>query len=289
MIALQSSPAILHAQPDPAQFPDSLALKDGSTARGLIVANTAHEVVLQQATGETAYPKREIVRIFDNANDEFTAVLDQGKLPPWSVIANDLRTHDQIRTLEEIPATTVDKGEFQNVPYRSFRVNQDVELNIYGDPNDPAALEIGVFGSRSGDEELRQLLRSYLAGFLTTRAEIAALYSLDLDGGEASAGDMTLEITPKDAPDAYGAWWISLYNRKTLDDVRLSDDQYARLTLPVEEVLDPDGRVRAKDWTPEQLSETRRLETTDGQTVLLRGFYRDENGTFRLVTQPTAN
>ena len=57
---------------------------------------------------------------------------------------------------------------------------------------------------------MRKVLRGYLAGFLTTRDEIKALYSLNLDKGIAEASDLTLEITPKDAPDAYGAWWVSL-------------------------------------------------------------------------------
>ena len=55
---------------------------------------------------------------------------------------------------------------------------------------------------------VRKILRGYLAGFLTTREEIAALYSLNLNKGITQAGNIILEITPKDAPDAYGAWWV---------------------------------------------------------------------------------
>ena len=74
----------------------------------------------------------------------------------------------------------IDVADFRNVPYKSFRVNEDVELNIYGDPENPAGVELGIYGPQSADKKLRKLLRGYLAGFLTTREEIAALYSLGL-------------------------------------------------------------------------------------------------------------
>jgi hypothetical protein len=175
--------------------------------------------------------------------------------------------------------------DFKNVPYKSFRVNNDVELNIYGDPENPAGVELGIYGPRSGDMRLRKILRGYLAGFLTTREEIGALYSLNLDKGIAQAGNLTLEITPKDAPDAYGAWWVSLYNRKDLQRVRLSDAEYAKLVRPVNEVIDKRGRVISGGWSEKDARKSKKVNKLGGETkVLLRGFYRDDNGTFRLIT-----
>ena len=81
----------------------------------------------------------------------YTEMNRKGKLPSWRVIANDLRTHDTIKSLVEIPATVIDNGEFKNVPYKSFRVNNDVELNIYGDPENPAGIELGIYGPKSGE------------------------------------------------------------------------------------------------------------------------------------------
>jgi hypothetical protein len=274
----------LRAGDDSHREPDTVILKDGTKLRGLIVKNTASEVILQHEFHEHIIPKSDILRIDDHPDILYTDVPRRGDLPSWRVIANDLRTHDNIKSVLEIPATMIDTGVFQRVPYKSFRVNRDIELNIYGDPNDPAGIELGIYGTNSGNTKLRRMLRGYLAGFLSTRKEVAALYSLDLNGGIARAGNLTLEITPKDAPDAYGAWWISLYHEKALDEARLSEAEYARLTKPLEEVIDPKGRVRAR-WTPQEVAMSERVEDDDAP-VLLRGFYRDRKGEFRVIEDP---
>jgi hypothetical protein len=243
-------------------------------------------VLLQEEFGERSYPKSEIVRIRDEADIGiiFTDIDRKGDLPSWRVMANDLRTHDEIKSLVEIPATTITVGEFRNVPYKSFRVNRDIELNIYGDPNDPAGMEIGIYGARKNDAKLQKNLRAYLAGFLTTRKEIAALYGLDFKGGEATAGNITFEITPPTGDDAFGAWWVSLYNLKDLAAVRMDDAKYAALTKPADEVIDRKGRVIAQGWTKNDLEKSARLDSLGKQTrVLLRGFYRDSKGDFQLL------
>jgi len=281
--------SVLQAADDSFRAPDSLVLTDGTIVRGLIIKNSWDSVLIQQENRELNFPKSKIVRINDNTDAEalYTDINRRGKLPSWRVIANDLRTHDPVKSLVEIPATVIDVGDFKNVPYKSFRVNDDVELNIYGDPENPAGIELGIYGSRSADKKLRKTLRGYLAGFLTTRQEIAALYSLGLEKGITQVGNLTFEITPKDAPDAYGAWWVSLYNRKDLDRVRLSDAEYARLVRPVNEVIDKKGRVISGGWTRKDAHLSRKMQGGGGSAkVILRGFYRDDNGVFRLITEP---
>jgi hypothetical protein len=211
----------------------------------------------------------------------------KGRLPSWRVIANDLRTHDAVKSLVEIPATVIDVADFRNVPYKSFRVNEDVELNIYGDPENPAGVELGIYGPRSVDKKLRKLLRAYLAGFLTTREEIAALYSLGLSKGKTQVGNIIIEITPAHAFDAYGAWWVSLYNPTALDKVRLSDSEYKRLVRPFDEVIGKKGRVISGGWSRKDAERSRKVRAEGSSAkVIMKGFYRDDNGVFRLITEP---
>lgn len=279
-------PTMIRAADDSFHAPDSIVLKDGRTIRGLIIKNSVDSVLLQEEFGEQSYPKSEIVRIRDEADIGvlFTDITRKADLPSWRVMANDLRTHDEIKSLVEIPATTVTTGEFRNVPYISFRANRDIELNIYGDPNDPAGVELGIYGSRKNNVKLQKALRSYFAGFLTTRQEIAALYGLDLRKGIATAGDLTFETTPPTADDAFGAWWISLYNRKDLEAARLPEAKYLELTKPAHEVIDRNGRVIAQGWTEKDVEEVEHHKALHGEEkVLLRGFYRDANGDFRLL------
>ena len=268
------------------QAPDTLVLHDGRTIHGLIIKNSVDSVLMQEEFEENSYNKGDIVRILDEPDlgIAFTDIERKGTLPSWRVIANDLRTHDTIKSLVEIPATAITVGDFKNVPYLSFRVNGDIEMNIYGDPENPAGLELGIYGHRAGDKKLQHSLLSYLAGYLTTRAELAALYSLGFKSGLKKAGDITFEITPRTAPDAYGAWWISLYNVKALDRVRLTDAKYAALTKPVHDVIDSTGRVIGGSWTGKELAQSERLMKLHGNaSILPRGFYRDAKGDFRIL------
>jgi len=276
------------AADDSFKAPDSIVLKDGRTIRGLIVKNSVDSVLIQEEFSENTYPKSEIVRIRDEADIGvlFTDITRRGDLPSWRVMANDLRMHDEIKSLVEIPATTISIGDLRNVPYKSFRVNRDIELNIYGDPNDPSGVELGIYGGRKSNTKLQKVLRAYLAGFLTNRAELKALYGIDLKGGKAVAGDITFKISPPTEPDAFGAWWVSLLNLKDLNAIRLSDAEYAKLTRPADEVIDRSGRVIAKGWTKNDLEAVEGHKVINGQSgVLLRGFYRNANGDFQLLKE----
>ena len=288
LIAL-NLPAGLRAADDPDRSPDTLHLLDGKVVHGLIIKNSSDSVLIQQENGELDIPKSKIVRIIDNAdrNVLYTGMNRKGQLPSWRVIANDLRTHDAVKSLVEIPATVIDVADFRNVPYKSFRVNEEVELNIYGDPENPAGVELGIYGPRSADKKLRKLLRAYLAGFLTTREEIAALYSLGLRKGKTQVGNIVIEITPANAFDAYGAWWVSLYNPTALDQVRLSDAEYKRLVRPFDEVIGKKGRVISGGWSRKEAERSRKVRAEGSSAkVILKGFYRDDNGVFRLITEP---
>ena len=289
LLVLLSVAAGLRGTDDSFRAPDSLTLIDGTVVHGLIIRNSRDSVLIQQETGELDIPKNKIVRIIDNADRDvlYTGMNRKGQLPSWRVIANDLRTHDAVKSLVEIPATVIDVADFKNVPYKSFRVNEDVELNIYGDPEKPAGVELGIYGPQSADKKLRKLLRGYLAGFLTTREEIAALYSLGLAKGKTQVGNIVIEITPANAFDAYGAWWVSLYNPKELDQVRLSDSEYKRLVRPFNEVIGKKGRVISGGWSRKDAERSRKVrEQGSSARVIQKGFYRDDNGVFRLITEP---
>jgi hypothetical protein len=142
------APVFLQGQNEGFAEPDSILLKDGSTQRGVIVKNTAEAVFLQQRYQISEFPKSAIVRIFDGVDVgmEFTEAEKKGDLPSWRVMVNDIRNNDAIKSLRQIPATLIDNGYLKNVPYLSFRINDYIEMNVYGNPDDPAAIEFGVYG-----------------------------------------------------------------------------------------------------------------------------------------------
>lgn len=284
VLAATPSRAALEAHAEP----DAVVLKDGSTHRGVIVGNTSKSVSLQNKYSILTFPKSEIVRIRDEADIgmEFTKANRPGDLPAWRVMVNDLRNNDAIKSLVQIPATTIDNGIFKNVPYLSFRINEYIEMNVYGNPDDPAAVEFCIYGRHQSNDKARRVLRSFLAGFLSTRKEVGAIYSIPFSGGKECLGDFCIEITPANAPDAYGAWWISLFNPKKLDADRLSEADYAKLTRPPGEIVDKSGRVKRNTWSVEDLDLSRRLRDAAEETpVLIRGFFRDAQGRFRVISE----
>jgi hypothetical protein len=268
--------------------PDTLLLKDGSTHRGVIVRNTATDVWIQQQYGIAEFPKSEIVRILDEVDVgmEFTEASRKGDLPSWRVMVNDIRNNDAIKMLEQIPATLIDNGYLKNVPYLSFRINEYIEMNIYGDPDNPSAIEFGIYGKYRTNDKLRRTLRSFIAGFLSSRKEVAAIYRIPFSGGKETLDTFNIQITPPSAPDAYGGWWISLYNPKSLDAVRMSDNDYACITRPPDQIVDKGGRVKRGAWTQDDLDCSVRWNAAEKKVpVFLRGFFRDASGQFRLLTQ----
>lgn len=267
--------------------PDTVLLKDGSSYKGVIVRNTSKEVWLQNRYEILEFPKTEIVRIRDQADIglEFTKASTPGDLPAWRVMVNDLRNNDAIKSLEQIPATHIDNGYLKNIPYLSFRINELSEMNIYGDPDDPAAVEFGAYGRMASNDKHRRLIRSFLAGFLSCRDELAAIYAIPFSGGEKCTDHFCIKITPASAPDAYGGWWISLYNPKKLAAARLDDAAYAKLTRPFGSIVDKSGRVKPDSWSIHDLQPFRRHgDRSSHETALVRGFYRDSLGQFRILT-----
>lgn len=279
------TPVFLHGQIEGYAEPDSILLKDGSRQRGVIVKNTAEAVFLQQRYGISEFPKSGIVRIFDGVDVgmEFVEAEQKGDLPSWRVMVNDIRNNDAIKSLRQIPATHIDNGYLKNVPYLSFRINDYIEMNIYGNPDDPAAIEFGVYGKLASNDKMRRTLRSFMVGFLSSRKEVGAIYSIPFTGGEKSAGDFRIRITPASAPDAYGAWWICLYNPKTLEDARVGDAEYAKATMAFGQVVGASGKVRSGAWSEEHLKRSLRAhDGGDSASHFTLGFLREPGGWLRI-------
>ena len=158
-------------------------------------------------------------------------------LPPAEAALRQLRATELGKGLQQISATVVDQGPLRLVPYLSYRAGE-VEFNAYGDPDQPACLEIGLFGP--ADPAGRTAVREALAALLQDADDRVALRSLDLAGGKVARGRLTLEVTPETAPDAYGGWWVSAYDARALDAARASDGEMKDLSTP------PDKEVRSK-------------------------------------------
>lgn len=273
------------ASPNQRITPDSVEMKDGRSIHGLILKNNAETILLQTAKSEIEIPRSEIRRIRDNPDPEiaYTTITKSGDLPAWRAMVLDMREHDSIHSFQQIPATAIDVGVFKNIPYLSFRINEQLEFNVYGDPNKPMGIEFGMYGRKKNSTKYRQIIREFLAGHLNSRKEIAALYSLSFQGGKKQIGPLIFEITPPDEVGAYGGWWVSVYNPQRAEAARVNDEKYASVTRPFDFVSNRNGILRQKNLKKEENWLASSVKKLTGATPKIRGFYRDKQGVLRLI------
>ena len=272
--------------PDKRLMPDTIVMNDGTPIHGLILKNDAKKVTLQERMGEVEIPKSFIRRIDDEPDSGvfFADIVDPDRLPPWRMIVQDLRSDDSIKSFRQIPATTIDNGYLKNIPYLSFKINKRVEMNVYGNPEDPVCLEFGIYERGENITKFKKIIRAYLAGILQSRAEIAALYGLDEKGGEKKVGRFVFRVTPPTDPDAYGGWWISIYDPSRLDRLRVPEEVYKKNTLPFDAVNHSSGDLRKDKINSFDHFLSKTMEAWTGMIPNLRGFYRDGMGALKLDT-----
>lgn len=266
--------------------PDEVTMNDGTELHGLILQNTPDVVVIQTDTGEAHLPKDYIRRIDDAPNGEavFADIVPRDELPSWRSVVHDLRTNDSVRRFEQIPPTAIDKGLLRNIPYLSFRANNKWEFNVYGNPDKPVAIEFGLFGAERPGDKQRQLFREFIAGHLQDKNQIRALYSLNPQKRTARGGKLAFRLIRPGDPDSYGGTWIVVYRPDLLPGARLADKAYANLTRPFEAVNNPDGSLRADKMEENVNWLDRAMKTLTGRAPEVRGFYRDKDGVFRVLT-----
>ena len=232
-------------------------------------------------------PKISIRRIADQGARSvfFTGMIGPDQLPPWRMIVQDLRTDDYITSFRQIPPTAIDNGYLKNIPYLSFRINRHTEMNVYGDPQDPVCLEFGVYEHGDAITRFKKIIRAYLAGILENRAQIAALYALNEKGDQRRVGNLCFRVLPPCAPDAYGGWWLSVYEPDRLDQARLTDAAYQKITRPFNDI-----NTRAGELRQEQAMHHQNLLTHSMMQPFPIGgfedFCRDKMGTLKVLFHP---
>ena len=279
-------PLAASAAPRGVGAPDQVRMNDGTELRGLILQNTSDMVVLETENGEARIPKEYIRRIDDAPNGEaiFADIVGKNELPSWRSIVHDLRTHDSVRVFEQIPPTAIGSGLLRNIPYLSFRANEKWELNVYGKPERPVAIEFGLYGAAGPDETTRRTFREFIAGHLHSKEQIAALYSLSPQKQNARAGKLAFRLIRPDDPDGFGGTWFVVYRPDAIEGARIPDKTYSAITRPFEEVNNRDGSLRADKAKDNIEWLDNIMEMMTGKDPELRGFYRDKNGVFRVLT-----
>ncbi len=215
-------------------------------------------------------------------------------LPSSDQVSSMLSQEPWLSGLDQIPATVIDKGVMKYVPYRSFR-SGDFELNVYGNPDSPAAIEIGVYPPSASDATAKEKCLRFISRVLGPGRE-ATCSNLNRTKDSIVHGDLTYEVTPTTDEDAFGAWWVSVYSVKDLDAARASADELRTIAVPRVIVATPPPPApkasafassaattpaeahEANDWSPSDMARSR-ATAGGGGSVYVRGYTR-KDGTY---------
>jgi hypothetical protein len=241
----------------PISFADSLVV-GSQTLEGTVLRTNGNDILLLMSDGILLCPRTNIESITLAAPKATPSHTKEG-LPSFQTALLALNRQTWASNLKQIPATVIDAGPMKNVPYVSFRCAEDYEINIYGDLEQPAAIEAGVYGRLAKDELAKSRCEEFLHSLFLNPTHKARLRGLDWKEDLKTAEGMTFEVTPPTAPDAYGGWWMSVYSLSQLDASRASASELKEITTATPAVT---GNEEDSSWTRDDFKMARKTRPT---------------------------
>src|SRR6185369_2264666 len=211
---------------------DVVVLQGGTVVTGTILQQDANGVLLQTQFGTYRYP---LTAVSDMKKEAATAphVSNNGQvIPDWAQIISILATNGWAAGMKQVPATMIETGNFKNVPYVSFRCGDGgYEVNIYGDLNRPAAVQIGAMNYQHQTTSEKSNGVNFACSVLEDAAVRKIIRALHFGRKDTQQnGDMTIETILPGEWGSYGGWWVSIRNDAALASAQASQAELLALT-----------------------------------------------------------
>jgi hypothetical protein len=253
----------------------TVELGNGQSLEGTILQTSTSNVTILHRFMVLHLPRSEVKAIKESDSSLATTAARSPRLADYRTVIVAATVRPWASDLRQIPSTVIDNGVLRNVPYKSFRAGEGFEINIYGDPAAPSGIEIGVRGGLLNDENAKQNCLAFICSLLGEPSDRDAVRGLPREKGKALRNGVTLEITPLSAPDAYGGWWVSVYDEAALDSVRASDKEMESITV-ARNALKPRTTASTSpdslgDWSSEDLQYARPASTDVSPSAGYRG------------------
>ena len=209
-------------------------LKHGKSSLGKVLQQDSDGALIQMDYGTFRYP---LSRIKDVRKETIAAPSESvsgQRIPNWAKIISLLVTNGWAHGLVRFAATVIDNGVLKDVPSVSFRCNTGgYEINIYGDLDNPSGVEIGAVDYLVKDDEAKSNCVNFICSVLANGDDQKIVGALNLKQKDlTNETGMTFETTLPDEPDAYGGWWVSVYDEKSLATARASGPELLAITQP---------------------------------------------------------
>ncbi len=286
---------------------DVVTLVSGAHIEGRIVRETAEEIELKTALGVAVFQRKEIASIEAKPWAEADAGATKaggprGRLPDAKAVRRAISGKAWARGIKQIPATVVTKGPFKNVPYVSWRADEDYEINVYGNPEAPVAIEVGLLNMRTRDDAARKNAQAFLAGILATREDREVVEKLGREREDQVREGLTFQVAGPEAEFAYHAWWVRMEDERTMDMERAGPDEVSAIaqmrgtqaplprpgSAPVRRPRNPTAKAPGGDpWSGEEMRYARDLpEAQRGMArVYVREFVRNKEGKYERANE----
>lgn len=230
---------------------DVIILRDGYVIQGTVLQTNVDGILIQRDYGTYTYPEPTIRRIHREPAVSAPEDAARGALPDWGVMVLRLAHQKWSANMSQIPASVIRTGLYERVPYVSFRCGVDYQFNIYGDPNRPAGVEIGMFRSLLKSEEARTNCLEFAVGLLREESVRKTLGRMNPERDRVQTNGLTLAIISPVDPGSRRGWWVSIYAPALLAQARATESEMKRITAPVKASKTPtkDGMGKASDAT----------------------------------------
>lgn len=277
---------------------DVVILSRGQVLSGDVLKQNDDGVVIKMDSGTLSFSQSSVKDVRLTSTDGAGHALDlpeTNRIPSWGKIVSAISKPAWASDLRQIPATVIDNGVLENVPYVSFHCAGDCyELNIYGDPDNPAGVEIGALKNLVNNDRSRSNCVAFISSILSDWGDKRIARDLARTKEIVTNEDLTFEITLPDEPDSYGGWWISVYNEPALEKARASGKELLTITEPAiipksnpiadsTQQFDPGSDQASPDaWSASELSRARMPaadKSPSGPRVFVRSYYR-RDGTY---------
>jgi hypothetical protein len=274
---------------------DVLILRNGTVLTGTVLQEDGNGVLIKLDYGTFTYPKsniKDVQRSPEGTNALQLEVSEPGRrIPSWGKIIFALSKKKWCSELKQIPATVIDVGVMKNVPYASFQCRAGgYEMNIYGDLDAPAGVEIGVKTFLLKNDEAKSNCVEFVQSILPNDQDKQIVYRLDRSKDIRTREGMTFEITPPTDPDSYDGWWVSVYDEAGLTTGRASEPELKTITQPIVAQSAPwpvapppratgTANTPTTTWSGSDMRYARPSTNSSGGSVYVKGYYR-KDGTY---------
>ncbi len=218
----------------PALKADVVVLQNGRVFTGNILQQDSDGVLLQMASGNFRYP---LADVREARKEAATAphVSANGKvIPDWAQIVRLLASNDWATGIRQVPATVINYGKYNHVPYVSFRcASGGYEINIFGDLNNPAAVEIGAMTYLKDSDTAKSNCVNFICSTLANADDRKMVRALSWNQKDVEQnGGMSVETLMPGEWGSYGGWWVMVFDRAALTNAAASDAELFAITQP---------------------------------------------------------